>query len=68
MRFRVTAEIQIVNFTEHYHARLNAWRGDHWAVVGVFQLHPAEWETFLEICANEDIGITYEQPRATLST
>ena len=59
-QFRVIAEIQIVNYVEHYHARLLAWRGDHWAVVGVLQLRPAEWAFFQEFCANEDIEIAYE--------
>jgi hypothetical protein len=59
-QFRVIAEIQIVNFIEHYHARILAWRGDHWAVVGILQLHPAEWAFFLELCANENIEISYE--------
>jgi hypothetical protein len=59
-QFRVIAEIQIVHFIEHYHARLLAWRGDHWALVGVFQFHPADWAAFQDICANEDIEISYE--------
>jgi hypothetical protein len=59
-QFKLTVEIQIVSFAEHYHARLLSRRGDHWAVVGVFQLHPTEWGAVLEICANENIEIQYE--------
>jgi hypothetical protein len=66
-QFKVKAEIQVVRFEEHYHARLLSRRGDHDAVVGVFQLYPAEWEIFQEVCANADIEITYE-PARTLST
>jgi len=65
-QFRVTAEIQIISRTNHYHARLLSRRGDHWVVVGVFQFHPAEWEVFQEVCAAENIEITYEPTRATI--
>ncbi len=66
-QFRLIAEEQIVNLEPHFHARLLSRRGDHDAVVGIFQFHPAEWEIFVEVCANENIEITYEPARAALS-
>ena len=67
-QFRVRAETQIVNFTEHVHAKLLSLRGDHEVVVGVFQLHPGEWAAFQEICANGNIEIIYEPTRTTVPT
>ena len=54
------ASTQIVNFSEHYHARMLSRRGDHDVVVGVFQFHPLEWAVFLDVCAASDIEIQYE--------
>ena len=59
-QFRVRAETHIVNFAEHVHAKLLSRRDDHEAVVGVFQLHPAEWKVFQDWCAAGNIEITYE--------
>jgi hypothetical protein len=61
MPFHVIARTQIVNFEEHVTARWNTWRGGHEVILGVFQFHPAEWEAFLEICANANIEVTYER-------
>lgn len=64
MQFHVIAQIQVVDFEPHVHARLNTWRGDREVVLGVFQFHPLEWEAFQEICAMANIEIKYE--RATV--
>lgn len=66
-QFKLKVRIQTVNFEEHYSARLDSKRGDHWTVVGVAVFHPAEWGRVLEICANENIEIEYEPTRAAVS-
>ena len=60
--FRVIHSTQAVNGSLHHHARLLSRRGDHWAVCGVLQLHPAEWEWFVLSCEVLSIEVADEVP------
>ena len=64
--FRVIVRIRIVNNEQHYDGRILALRGHHAVIVGFVQLHPAEWDEFMGICANENIEITYEPTRTAV--
>lgn len=63
-QFKLIVKIPIVNGIEHYHARMDSWHGDHWTVVGILVLNPAEWAAYMDVCAAADIEITYEQRAA----
>ena len=42
------------------HARLKALRGEHWSVVGVFQLAEGEWDELAELCTRLGMAVTQD--------